>query len=111
MMWSVKAVFTERRSGLAGVAAGITEQGMKLMDLRSTSGWNGSVVDEFVVATAAGWTRESLTAHLLLSGAATARVVPIDPAQPDAHLNAERKARLAHPGGSQRAWRGMRAAG
>ena len=111
MMWSVKAVFTERRSGLAGVAAGITEQGMNLVDLRTTQGWNGQVVDELVVATPTGWTRDSLTEHLLLTGAASVRVVPIDPAQPDAHLNAERKARLAHPGGTNRAWRGMRAAG
>lgn len=111
MMWSVKAVFTERRSGLAGVAAGITEQGLTLVDLRTTSGWDGQVVDEFVVATPSGWSRESLSEHLLLTGAATVRVVPIDEARPDAHLNAERKARLAHPGGTNRAWRGMRAAG
>ena len=62
MMWSVKAVFDERRSGLAGVAAGITAHGMTLMDLRSTPGWNGAVVDEFVVATDAR-RREVYWAH------------------------------------------------
>ena len=110
MMWSVKAVFTERTSGIAAVAAAVAEQGMALVDLRSTTGWQGQVVDEFVLATPAGWTLGRLQETLMLAGAASARVVHVDVARPDEHVNAERKARLAHPAGSHRAWRAMREA-
>ena len=110
MMWSVKAVFTERTNGIAGVAAAVDEQGMALVDLRSTTGWQGQVVDEFVLATPSGWTLERLEETIALAGAATVRVVPVDATRPDAQVNAERRARLAHPAGTHRAWRGMREA-
>lgn len=111
MMWSVKAVFTERRNGLAALAATVTNESMTMLDLRSTTGWRGQVVDEIVLATGAGWSRETLTDLLLNVGAVSVQVVAVDAARPDAHTNAERKARLAHPGGSRRAWGQLPAAG
>ena len=105
MMWSVKAMFEDRRNGVAGVVAGATEQGMALIGLRSTPGWNGHLVDEIVLAVPGGWTAERLTEHLLAWGASSASVTSIDTDRPQAHLEAERRSRLAHPAGTRRSWR------
>lgn len=104
MMFSAKAVFTERRSGVANMVVGVTGQGMALMGLRSQPGWNGMLVDEIVLATPGGWTAERLETFLLATGASTVRVTPVDAEGRAEGETAERKARMAHPAGSNRAW-------
>ncbi|GGD13540.1 hypothetical protein [Nocardioides daphniae] len=104
MMFSAKAVFTERRSGVANMVAGITGQGMALMALRSQPGWNGMLVDEIVLATPGGWTEKRLETFLLAIGASTVKVVPVDVDGRAQGESGEREARMAHPAGSNRAW-------
>lgn len=111
MMWSAKAVFTEHESGIQGVARACADHGLRIRDLRQRSGWNGQVVHEIVLSSPDGWTGAAVSALLREAGAATVRAARISDLHPEAHVDAERKARLAHPGGTRRAWRGMRAAG
>ncbi|QCX28758.1 hypothetical protein [Nocardioides jishulii] len=104
MMYSAKAVFTERRSGVANMVAGITGQGMALMALRSQPGWNGMLVDEIVLVTPGGWTAERLETFLLAIGASTVKVTTLDAEGRSTSETEERKARMAHPAGSHRGW-------
>lgn len=104
MMYSAKAVFNQRRSGVANMVAGITGQGMALMALRTLPGWNGMLVDEIVLVTPGGWTAERLETFLLAMGAATVKVSVLDADGRPVDESAQRKARLAHPAGSNRAW-------
>ncbi|MFC6153931.1 hypothetical protein [Nocardioides yefusunii] len=111
MLWSVKAVFFNREAGIQGVAQACHDNAIALQDLRSTTGRRGQVVDEIVLASSDGWTSRRIGDLMAAAGAATVQVIAVDADHPEAHLNAERKARLAHPGGTRRNWHGMRAAG
>lgn len=103
MMFSAKAVFTERRTGIASVVAWATGQGMVLMGLRTSPGWNGHLVDEILLATPGGWNAELLESFLLASGAATVSVSVTDAEGRPVTEEAERRARTAHPAGAGRA--------
>ena len=104
MMFSAKAVFTDRRTGVANIVVAPTGQGMALMGLRSLPGWNGMLVDELLLVTPGGWTAERLETFLLASGAATVRIEVLDPEGRSTTRSTERAARAAHPAGAGRTW-------
>ncbi len=99
-MWTVKAIFTDRRNGVAAVATGAADHNLVLMGLRSRPGWKALLVDELVLATPGGWSAERLEAFMVTAGAATVQVSPLIEEPAGAKAPTEIAARRAHPAGS-----------
>jgi len=100
MMWTVRAIFSDRRSGVAAVATGAAHHNLVLMGLRSRPGWNGLLIDELVLATPGGWSEERLEEFMVIAGAATVQVSPLVDEPAAAKVPTEIAARRAHPAGT-----------
>lgn len=99
-MWTVRAIFSDRRSGVAAVATGAAHHNLVLMGLRSRPGWNGMLIDELVLATPGGWSAERLEEFMVIAGAATVQVSPLVDEPAAAKVPTEIAARRAHPAGT-----------